>query len=446
MSERMDMASMTRRDWIAGGGALAGAMMWPGLLKAQAKSESPAKQIIVIFLQGGLSHYESFDPKPDAPTAYKSTFGDIRTSVPGVRFAEHLPMLAKRMHQFNIVRSAFVDSPSHETAIHMTLTGWTLKGANTTTNDVNRVHPGMGAVIAKECGGRTPGLPPYVTVPQSGQLGVRVHYASAGQLGKAYEPMDSGMPSGSIAQPFAGPRNLTLSESLSTRRLADRLALLQSVDQLPGVTDGLDAYSQRAAEMLAGGAAGGAFDLSREPSKVRERYGAHSWGQQALLARRLAEAGVPYTLVNFNLNQKTGQDWDNHQRIFDVMKNKLLPPTDRAISTLLDDLDERGLLDSTLVAVYGEFGRTPKINKDGGRDHWNQVCSVMLAGGGLKRGVVVGSSTKAGDVPKDRPTPFNDILATMYRQMGVPSDEVFHDLLGRPFPYLPSGKPIGELI
>jgi len=446
MSERMDMASMTRRDWIAGGGALAGAMMWPGLLKAQAKADSPAKQIIVIFLQGGLSHYESFDPKPDAPTAYKSTFGDIRTSVPGVRFAEHLPMLAKRMHQFNIVRSAFVDSPSHETAIHMTLTGWTLKGANTTTNDVNRVHPGMGAVIAKECGGRTPGLPPYVTVPQSGQLGVRVHYATAGQLGKAYEPMDSGMPSGSIAQPFAGPRNLTLSESLSTRRLADRLALLQSVDQLPGVTDGLDAYSQRAAEMLAGGAAGGAFDLSREPSKVRERYGAHSWGQQALLARRLAEAGVPYTLVNFNLNQKTGQDWDNHQRIFDVMKNKLLPPTDRAISTLLDDLDERGLLDSTLVAVYGEFGRTPKINKDGGRDHWNQVCSVMLAGGGLKRGVVVGSSTKAGDVPKDRPTPFNDILATMYRQMGVPSDEVFHDLLGRPFPYLPSGKPIGELV
>ena len=446
MSERMDMASMTRRDWIAGGGALAGAMMWPGLLKAQAKSDSPAKQIIVIFLQGGLSHYESFDPKPDAPTAYKSTFGDIRTSVPGVRFAEHLPMLAKRMHQFNIVRSAFVDSPSHETAIHMTLTGWTLKGANTTTNDVNRVHPGMGAVIAKECGGRTPGLPPYVTVPQSGQLGVRVHYATAGQLGKAYEPMDSGMPSGSIAQPFAGPRNLTLSESLSTRRLADRLALLQSVDQLPGVTDGLDAYSQRAAEMLAGGAAGGAFDLSREPRKVRERYGAHSWGQQALLARRLAEAGVPYTLVNFNLNQKTGQDWDNHQRIFDVMKNKLLPPTDRAISALLDDLDERGLLDSTLVAVYGEFGRTPKINKDGGRDHWNQVCSVMLAGGGLKRGVVVGSSTKAGDVPKDRPTPFNDILATMYRQMGVPSDEVFHDLLGRPFPYLPSGKPIGELI
>jgi len=446
MSERMDMASMTRRDWIAGGGALAGAMMWPGLLKAQAKSDSPAKQIIVIFLQGGLSHYESFDPKPDAPTAYKSTFGDIRTSVPGVRFAEHLPMLAKRMHQFNIVRSAFVDSPSHETAIHMTLTGWTLKGANTTTNDVNRVHPGMGAVIAKECGGRTPGLPPYVTVPQSGQLGVRVHYATAGQLGKAYEPMDSGMPSGSIAQPFAGPRNLTLSESLSTRRLADRLALLQSVDQLPGVTDGLDAYSQRAAEMLAGGAAGGAFDLSREPRKVRERYGAHSWGQQALLARRLAEAGVPYTLVNFNLNQKTGQDWDNHQRIFDVMKNKLLPPTDRAISALLDDLDERGLLDSTLVAVYGEFGRTPKINKDGGRDHWNQVCSVMLAGGGLKRGVVVGSSTKAGDVPKDRPTPFNDILATMYRQMGVPSDEVFHDLLGRPFPYLPSGKPIGELV
>ncbi|MBC8324388.1 MAG: DUF1501 domain-containing protein [Verrucomicrobia subdivision 3 bacterium] len=446
MSERLDIASMTRRDWIAGGGALAGAMMWPGLLEARAKAKAPAKQVIVIFLQGGLSHYESFDPKPEAPTAYKSTFGDIRTSVPGVRFAEHLPMLAKRMHKFNLMRGAFVGSPSHETAIHMTLTGWTLKGANTTTKDVNRVHPGMGAVVAKECGGRAPGLPGYVTVPQSGQLGVRVHYGTSGQLGKAFEPMDSGMPSGSLAKPFAGPKNLTLDESLSTRRLADRLALLRGVDHLAGVADGLDAYSQRAAEMLAGGTAGGAFDLSREPLKVRERYGAHTWGQQALLARRLAEAGVPYTLVNFNLNQSTGQDWDNHRRIFDVMKNKLLPPTDRAISALLDDLDERGLLDSTLVAVYGEFGRTPKINKDGGRDHWNQVCSVMLAGGGLKRGVVVGSSTKAGDVPKDRPTPFNDILATMYHQLGVAPDQIFHDLLGRPFPYLPSGRVIGELI
>ena len=437
---------MTRRQWIQGGGAFAGAMMWPGLLKAQAKRDAPAKQVIVIFLQGGLSHYESFDPKPEAPTAYKSEFGEIQTSVPGVRFAEHLPLLAKRMHKFNLIRGTYVDSPSHETAIHMTLTGWTLKGANTTTNDVNRVHPGMGAVVAKECGGRVPGLPGYVTVPQSGQLGVRVHYGTAGQLGKAYEPMDSGMPSGSLAQPFSGPPNLMLNSGLATRRLADRLALLRGVDQISGVADGLDTYSQRAAEMLADGKVGGAFDISREPTKVRERYGAHSWGQQALLARRLAEVGVPYTLVNFNLNQSTGQDWDNHTNIFSVMKNKLLPPTDRGISALLDDLEERGLLDTTLVAVYGEFGRTPKINDKGGRDHWNQVCSVMLAGGGLKRGVVVGSSTKAGDVPKDRPTPFNDILATMYRQMGVQSDQVFHDLLGRPFPYLPSGKPVGELI
>ena len=437
---------MTRRQWIQGGGAFAGAMMWPGLLKAQAKKDAPAKQVVVIFLQGGLSHYESFDPKPEAPTAYKSEFGEIQTSVPGVRFAEHLPLLAKRMHKFNLIRGAYVDSPSHETAIHMTLTGWTLKGANTTTNDVNRVHPGMGAVVAKECGGRVPGLPGYVTVPQSGQLGVRVHYGTAGQLGKAYEPMDSGMPSGSLAQPFSGPPNLMLNSGLDTRRLADRLALLRDVDQISGVADGLDTYSQRAAEMLTGGKVGGAFDISREPMKVRERYGAHSWGQQALLARRLVEVGVPYTLVNFNLNQSTGQDWDNHTNIFSVMKNKLLPPTDRAISALLDDLEERGLLDTTLVAVYGEFGRTPKINDKGGRDHWNQVCSVMLAGGGLKCGVVVGSSTKAGDVPKDRPTPFNDILATMYRQMGVQSDQVFHDLLGRPFPYLPSGKPVGELI
>ena len=448
MNEREHIAALTRRQWIQGGGALAGAMLWPQLLRARAKpgNGAPAKQVIVIFLQGGLSHYESFDPKPDAPSAYKSEFGDIPTSVTGVHFAEHLPLLAKRMHKFNLIRGAFVDSPSHETAIHMTLTGWTLAGANTTTKDVNLLHPSMGSVMARECGGRAQGLPPYVTVPQSGQLGVRVHYGTAGQMGRAYEPMDSGMPSGSLAKPFSGPEDLKLCEGLNARRLADRLALLRGVDHLEGVADGLDAYSQQAAQMLTGGGVSNAFDLSREPMKVRERYGAHSWGQQALLARRLAEAGVPYTLVNFNLNQKTGQDWDNHNDIFNTMKNRLLPPTDRAISALLDDLDERGLLESTLVAVYGEFGRTPKINDKGGRDHWNQVCSVMLAGGGLKRGVVVGSSTKAGDVPKDRPTPFNDILATIYHQMGVAPDGVFHDLLDRSFPYLPSGKPIGELV
>jgi hypothetical protein len=450
MNEREHIAAMTRRQWIQGGGALAGAMMWPGLLRAGAKpgSDAPAKQVIVIFLQGGLSHYESFDPKPEAPTAYRSEFGDIRTSVPGVHFAEHLPLLAKRMHKFSLVRSAFVDSPSHETAIHMTLTGWGLDGANTTTKNVNRVHPAMGAVVAKKCADRVPGLPGYVTVPQSGQLGVRVHYGTAGMLGTAYEPIDSGMPSGDLAMPFSGPQDLKLNADTDMRRLADRLALLRGVDKLEGVVDGLglDTYNERALEMLVSGSASKPFDLGSEPLKNRERYGRHPWGQQALLARRLAEAGVPFTLVNFNQNQKTGQDWDNHQDIFNVMKNRLLPPTDRAISALLDDLEERGLLDSTLVAVYGEFGRTPQINKDGGRDHWNQVCSVMLAGGGLKPGAVVGSSTRAGDLPKDRPTPFNDILATLYHQLGLQTDEIFHDILGRPFPFLPRGKPIEELI
>ena len=442
------LATLTRRQWIHGGGALAGAMMWPGLLRARsvAGNDAPAKQAIVIFLQGGLSHYESFDPKPEAPTAFKGEFGDIATSLSGVHFAEHLPLLAERAHKFNLIRSAFVDSEMHEMAIHMTLTGWTLAGANTTTNDVNRTHPAMGAVVAKKCGKRVPGLPWYVTVPQSGQLGVRVHYGTAGMLGKAFEPMDSGMPSGDPKRPFTGPAGLQLTAGTVARRFADRLSLLRGMDQLDGVAEGLDEYKQRALEMLTGGTAGEAFHLEREPLKIRERYGQHPWGQQALLSRRLAEVGVPFTLVNFNLNQKTGQDWDNHRDIFNTMKKQLLPPTDRAISALLDDLEERGLLETTLVAVYGEFGRTPKINADAGRDHWNHVCSVMLAGGGLKQGVVVGSSTKAGDLPQDKPTPFNDILATIYRQLGVRPDEVFHDSFGRPFPYLPSGMPIAELI
>lgn len=412
-------------------------------------SSAPAKSAIVIYLQGGLSHYESFDPKPLAPSAIRGEFQPIATRVPGTHFCEHMPLLAARADKFNVLRSVHVGSPSHPVAIHMTLTGWDLPGASVEGKNRNVTHPSLGAWVARLRPDQRRDLPPYVAIPHEAQLGIRVRYATAGLLGAAYEPIASGLPPESAFGSYAPPRDLRLSESLQLPRLEQRLSLLHALERnhaALGQLTSLDRFHGQAYDMLAGDAAGQAFDLGREPQANRERYGDHLWGQQTVLARRMAEAGVPFTLVNYTLTQHHGQDWDTHVNNFGQMRDVLLPPMDRAVSTLLDDLEERGLLDTTLVAVFGEFGRTPQINAQGGRDHWEKVCSVMLAGGGLKQGVVVGASTKAGDVPLDRPIPFNDVLATMYRQLGVPTDAVFHDALNRPIPVLAQGEPIRELI
>jgi hypothetical protein len=447
---RNPASMLTRRDWLRGGGALAGSLLWPGLLRAQQEraESAPAKRVILIYLQGGLSHYESFDPKPDAISAYRGDFGHIPTTIPGIHFSEHLPLLAKRAHKFNVIRSAYVNSPSHPVAIYQTLTGWDLPGASVESKNRNVLHPSIGSVIARCSSHKNPLIPPYVTVPHSGQLGRRVHYGTAGPLGAKFEPLDSGIPPEAASDPFTGPPDLSVQQDLSIRRVQERLNLLQVVEGNSGVrqVEALDGYYRQAAELLSGGAASRAFDLALEPTRRRERYGNHLWGQQTILARRLAEAGVPFTLVNYTLNQDHGQDWDTHKDNFNLMKNVLLPPMDLAVSALLDDLEERGLLDTTLVAMYGEFGRTPKINADAGRDHWDKVFSVFLAGGGLKSGVVVGESTRNGDVPLERPVPFNDVLATIYHQMGVRTDEMFYDQQGRPSPLLSSGIPIHELI
>ena len=429
---------------------MAGAMLWPDLLRAQQTPllGAPAKQVIVIYLQGGLSHYESFDPKPEANSAYRGDFGHIPTSIPGVHFSEHLPLLAKRAHKFNLIRSAYVNSPSHPIAIHQTLTGWDLPGASVEGKNRNQSYPSIGAVVAHSLRHRAPLLPAYVAVPHSGQLGRRVHYATAGPLGASCEPMESGIPPERADATFDGPPDLNLPKNLSLERLQERLTLLRSFEGASTLREieGLGPYYRSALELLSGGAASKAFNLNDEPLKSRERYGQHLWGQQTILARRLAGAGIPFTLVNYTLNQDHGQDWDTHVDNFSLMKDVLLPPMDRAVSALLDDLEERGQLSSTLVAMFGEFGRTPKINANAGRDHWEKVFSVVLAGGGLKSGVVLGSSTRDGDLPNERPVPFNDILATIYHQLGVLTDTIFHDQLGRPNPVLGIGAPIPELL
>ena len=442
-------AMLTRRRWLQCGGAFVSSLLLPRLLRArEGRADSPpAKQAIVIYLQGGLSHYESFDPKPDAPAAYRGEFGQIATSLPGVRFSEHLPRLAQRAHKFNVIRSVHVDSPSHNSSIHQTLTGWKYLDANTEDKTRNNIHPAIGSIVARACASRVPGLPGYVTVPHSGQLGMRVHYASAGLLGAAYEPVDSGMLPERSDESFTGPRSLRLHRNLTSEQIGDRLALRQVFDVSADATEtGLARHFRQARDILVRGEAARAFDLGRETRQMRERYGNHLWGQQTMLSRRLAEAGVPFTLVNYTLDQVKGQDWDTHVDNFNELKNRLLPPMDLAVSTLLDDLESRGLLDTTLVAMFGEFGRTPVINRDAGRDHWHNVFSVMLAGGGLRSGVVVGSSTRGGDLPLDRPIHFSDVVATIYHQLGVPMNEMLRDPLNRPIPVLDGGRPIAELM
>ena len=243
------------------------------------------------------------------------------------------------------------------------------------------------------------------------------------------------------------PPNLTLSTSVDLSRFDHQLTLLRRLDRLPraldatGVMDGMDQFNRQAFEMLTHDVTRSAFDLSREPTALRERCGNTRVGQQAILARRLAEAGVPFTLVNFSINQ----EWDTHTNNFKTLKTTRLPNLDRAVSTLLDDLFERGLLETTLVAVITEFGRTPKINKTAGRDHWSDVFSIMMAGGGLNSGQVIGTSNSRGEVPQDRPVHINDVLATIYHQLGMSTDTIHYDH-GRPVPVLYQGDPIAELI
>ncbi len=430
--------SLNRRQWLARAGALSAVLM-PRPVRAAGSPEPPAKAAIILFLQGGLSHYESFDPKPDAPAEVRGEFGTIPTAIPGIRFSEHIPLLAKRLNRFSIVRSAYHPTPDHIQAIHITLCGCELPGANIDSRNRN-LTPAMGSIIAKYRA--HPGLPGYVAIPHRDQLGHRLHYGDAGSLGAAFAPVDSGMLPIHSDLPFDAPRNYRLSAGLTEQTLRDRVELLDRLER----RDASGGLLREGMALLAKGAVAKAFDLNAEPKEMRQRYGDHGIGQETVLARRLAEAGVPFTLVNYALDQVKGQDWDTHEDNFNLMKRNLLPPMDRAVSTLLDDLQDRGLLDTTVVAILSEFGRTPKINAKAGRDHWPNVFSVMLTGGGIKPGVVVGSSDSGGAEPKDRPVHIYDVLATIYRQLGVPADELIRDASGRPSAILPEGKPIAELL
>ncbi len=448
-SNRPFTSPTSRRRFLQAGGVAVGTFAAGRDTLVHAESERatpPAQRAIVLFLQGGCSQLDTWDMKPEAPAEYRGEFDSIATATPGYRVCEHMPMLAARSQQFNVLRSVHHGTPSHEAAIHWVLTGYDYPGANTTTKNRND-KPSVGSFIAKVRGPSRPGLPAYFCVPDKGQLGDRVRYADSNFLGLAYSPFESGPVPVDATSPYRVPQPLVMFRDMPLTRFDERQGLLQQLDRFrreadaSGMMTGMDQFRRTALDMINHPVTQAAVDLSQETPETRQRYGSNKFGQRALMARRLAEAGVPFTLVNLADNQ----DWDTHVDNFTSLKTRLLPLLDRAVATLLDELAERGLLDTTLVAVVSEFGRTPKINNNAGRDHWSDVFSVVLTGGGLKTGQVLGTSNARAEIPQDRPIHYNDVLATIYRQLGVATDRVFMDE-GRPVPILYHGTPIPELI
>jgi hypothetical protein len=399
---------------------------------AQAASGKPVKDtsVILIWKGGGPSHLDTWDLKPAAPAEFRGDFQPIASSVPGIDVCELLPQSAAQMDKFAIVRSVTHPDAGHESASHYLLTGYK------PTNDIpSNEMPSYGSVTAKERGPRRPGLPAYVALPQAPRS------SAAAYLGVAYNPFSVGA---DPSQNNFSVRNLTLPNGLSLSRLDSRRALLKSIDTLrresdqSGLMEGLDAFTQKAFEMVTSPAAQRAFALDREDAELRDRYGRNKMGQSLLLARRLVEAGVTFVTVDAG-------GWDTHANNFESLRKKL-PEFDQGWGTLMADMAARGLLENTLVLVWGEFGRTPRINTNAGRDHWPGAMSVVLAGGGLQMGQAIGQSDAKAEYPKERPLVPEDILSTMYHVLGIDQEKEYYNDAERPIKILGTGSPIKELV
>jgi hypothetical protein len=442
-------ARFGRRSFLQASAATVGAF-WAGLSQAAlAKAPSgKARSVIMIFNCGGPSHIDLFDPKPLAPDRVRSIFSPIDTSIPGVQFTELIPELAKRADKLAVVRSVHHKHSSHNGGMHWSIVGKPYTRDSTLINPSPTDIPSFGTLVGwlAQRDGYAGAVPPYVITPYPhcdstvyitpGQFG--------GCLGVKYDPF---VVNADPNDKDFRVRNLGLSEELSAQRISSRLDLLTQLGSTrrPMASDAaaeLDVHRQQAASMVMSGGAAKAFDLSQEPDSIREQYGRHQWGQSHLLARRLVESGVRF------VSTVNGRSiiWDTHQDNFNRLKNRLVPPMEKAYVALLDDLEERGLLESTLVIWMGDFGRTPIINKDTGRDHWPNCFTMVLAGGGIRGGQVIGSSDKTGAFPATRPVTPADIHATVFAALGYdPHGITYHAVDGRPMK-LSDGEVIRELL
>jgi hypothetical protein len=433
---------LSRRSFLRAGCLALGGLGLPEWLRLEAWADGAGRPtrgtaVILIWLDGGPTHLDTYDLKPDAPAEYRGALKGTRTNVPGIDICELMPEQAKVMDKLAVVRSLCHTTGDHFAGAHWMLTGY--EGSNAANLDP--MYPSAGSVTAKVRGANRPGLPAYVAVPVAASVGLSPGYNSAAYLGTSYNPFQTG---GDPNSPNFSVQNLVLPGGVTLGQLADRKELLDSFDTLrrdvdrSGALDSLDKFQREAYGLISGPAARKAFDLGAEDPRVRERYGRHPWGQSTLLARRLVEAGVTFVTVHMG-------GWDHHAAIFPAMKN-VLPVLDRAVAALVSDLSERGLYDRVALCVLGEFGRTPRVNPSAGRDHWGEAGFCLLGGGGFKTGVVVGSTTAKGEQPRDRPVRPGDMLATLYHVLGVDTRQSFTDRSGRPHPVLHTGEPIAELV
>ncbi len=431
-----DCDGVDRRGFLKAGALSLGGITLADLLaqRSAAATTTAAShgQTSVIFVElgGGPSHLETYDPKPNAPIEFRGPLDSVATSVPGEYFSQYMRKQAKLLDKLAVVRSVRHGSQAHDPSSHLTQTGYLKRGQKAGLNEM----PSFGSVAARLRGPNESGVPAYVAVPRIMRNG------GSAYLGTANNPFETINDPGK--KNFA-VRNLSLSGGLSVDRLEDRRTLLTALDSqrrmvdLEGSSEAIDDFTRQALEMVTGPRAQAAFDITKENDASREKYGLTDIGQSLLLARRLVEAGVTCVTVRF-------PGWDNHQKIAQAMKDRG-PRYDQAMAALISDLYKRGMDRDVLVVSMGEFGRTPRVNRNAGRDHWGSVMSVLLAGGGLKSGIV-GASNSKGEIPVESPYGPENILAMVYRHLGIDPAQTFADLGGRPRHILEERNLIKELI
>jgi hypothetical protein len=428
---------VARRDFLRLGALSVLGLSLPALLHLEAAQaaqqtarKTKAKNVLLIYLGGGLTHHDTFDPKPDAPQEIRGKYGTIPTAVTGLRFSDKMPELARCADLFALCRGQVTGSDHHETASQWMLTGnyGVMQGGD---------YPSIGSIVTHELAPMNT-LPPYVAVPRNASFTWEL--GKAAWLGERYESFKAG---DAQNKDWKVP-NLSLLADVPQERLTRRQSMLKAVDSLAKRVEAsdplasMDTFYQRAAQMILSSEARQAFDLSQETQATRDAYGTKDhWGAQALLSRRLIEANVRFVLLNFG-------GWDHHGNLFPSCDNAL-PPFDKAVAALLRDMHQRGLLAETLVAAYGDFGRTSKINKDNGRDHWGNAGVMLFAGAGIRGGQVIGRTDERGEYVLERPIRPPEVAATIYHALGIEYEKTLLTPQNRPVAILPECEPVREL-
>jgi uncharacterized protein (DUF1501 family) len=437
-----DLARHSRRSFLKAGVLSPFGLSLPQLLELWAAPVAAprAKSVLLIYTMGGISHHDSFDPKPNAPAEIRGAFATIPTRLPGVRFSEHLPRLARMLDRFALIRSVQHFERDHGVGAYYMLRGYTQPDPSLDRPEKQKqANPTIGAHVARLLGSAN-GLPPYMCVPGLSYL-AQIDYYTAGWMGRAYDPFvlrsDPNQPSFEVAG--LGP-----CVDVPVGRLGGRMSLARAVDnqyRLSETSAGvamMTTSQERAYRVLSAPRTREAFAIDKEADKVRDAYGRTRLGQGCLLARRLVEAGVPFVTVD-------DDGWDHHAQVFPGLRQRL-PELDRCLPALLTDLDERGLLATTLVALLTDFGRTPRINQSAGRDHWPGVFSVVFAGAGIRGGQVIGASDPIGAEPSERRLTPKDLAATLYRFLAIDPFQDYQSREGRAFQVLDSGEAVQELL